>query len=1208
MRTKKKHLPKNKEVKEKDYSSKKRRKTAKKRLEEVGGDGFLNSIKENTISGVKNAANIAANPLTSLRKGANYAKNKGKFALTYLVNTSDLDRMIYKNSNFIHLVPTEKLNDIYYENEVKTGDSEIVYAAKKTKEAIGKLGTNVKDAAVVVANKTKETLEKLNPINETTIAAAKSAAKAAVMGAVAVGEVAKIAKDKGKEALKSIWSTINQPITEGVSKGDGKYETTFGEVGSKFGRKLDTMALSLDFDQPGLTKPAIKKRTKITANYAPSNIYKDVLVESLASEEVYDNATIFDIASNNLTELDEYLGLLQKTASASNKRKRKKGKGKGPEKQQKVMIIENEIAKEQKFEISKALLEILYEIIPPSKSESESDNKNILIFLNGDHLNNKKFLENVGSPSKFVQKNIEYSKDGVEGGSNRRNNTHLGGEGSNRRNNTHLTVNKKKKNKKQKKQKGGTLKVNGETITNISALFEDPPDNNNCIVADGTNVKFILADLATKENPKAFSLLFFDIEVYESQNNVTDNMSNITSILKENGIIVGDPGFEKFGDWKKMGTFKLKGFDEIYGIFVKSREHFLPVTGIDRVEPVVEVVEEEVVDEGKDVNGEVDGNGNGVKDVNGNGEVNLDEQKVPNKIVDQISKTAVLILKDVLEKNKVLQVKDNSQVEDNSQVNKKLEKGNTITNTKNTKNVVPELNLKQINSETTDASETPSNTSNKTIHTKVPVEITTEAIKVGGTNEKVGLEIPLSLIKYISELESESESKSKEKNKQIRSSSIGPKGNLLLQNMILPQIIKKRIENNQRFLDILDEIIQPIFCKNLKDNETKTTCFTEKVKTLSSSLNLGIMEPEPKPKSKYNNNELFQSYNKSTARSSSDTSNATSNTIQEWFQDVRSSLKSIITEIGTSSNDSVDILESKSDISSLTMGSDFTTVTTNYFENVKNQNTFLEEIDKIHKQIKEKREQLQEIQKINNEKIEEIQNIMNPINISRKEKGKADTIVKIPTDNKNKPKMTKVSANFKSIYNGIDINVKNTKNKLNNVKVGLDTLFNDSEKKSKKTLPDFSLIDNKSSKTKSNLTMKNVEKIPYISNQNKNQNISQDISQEENKKETQSNKGTEPESYRSDTSNSNNTIDLNRPYSATSSTSISSDDISSDSDFSSIQEEVEYIVDNVIISEMDVLLEIVSNSSTSSNNSTDRSIISEGPINTTRFTSVGPGP
>ena len=244
MRTKKKYL-------QKDPLNK-RRKTSKNRLD---AGGLLNATGQNIISLGKNAANIASNPLTSLRKGANYLKNKGKYALTYLVNSSDLDRLIYKNSNFIHLVPTEILNNIYYENEVKTGESEIAYAARKTADAARK----TKEAAIYVG---KEASKAIVPIARETINLAKKGTLAAAKGALVA---ANLAKETGQVAIQNIWSTINQPIN--ISPGsiaDGKYETSLGEVGSKFGRAIDNTMISLDFDrQTGLNKPSIKKQTQI---------------------------------------------------------------------------------------------------------------------------------------------------------------------------------------------------------------------------------------------------------------------------------------------------------------------------------------------------------------------------------------------------------------------------------------------------------------------------------------------------------------------------------------------------------------------------------------------------------------------------------------------------------------------------------------------------------------------------------------------------------------------------------------------------------------------------------------------------------------------------------------------------------------------------------------------------------------------------------
>jgi len=617
MRTKKKHS-RNKEVKKTDSPSNKRRKTSKNHRF-VAGVGPLEATGQNVVSGIKTAINTVANPISSLKKGVNYLKNKGKFALTYLVNTSDLDRMIYKNSNFIHLVPTEKLNDIYYENKEKKV-SEVVSAVTKTKEAIQNLGTKVSETVNAAATNVKNTLEKINPINENTIAAAslvKEATQAAVKGVV------KAVKETGSDAISSAWETIN---TKGVKradkfkKGDGRFEKMFAAVG----RKADNAQFDLDFDQrPGLTKPEMKKQTWIEAAYDKSNVLNDVLRETLTAKTGYVNANVADVIGDYFREVEEDLALIRNASSESKKRKRKRGQGQNKEK--KIMAIENEIAKEQKFEISKGLLEIAHDLIP-FDSESEPNSKHVLIFLNDVHFEDKNFLENPGSQSKFhIRNNIEYSKgeEGEEGegeeeedeesgegeeevqagGSNRRNNTgsvsnrrNNTGSVSNRRNNTsyHLSKSKgkrkgkgskKRANKKKKKQKGGTIKNENGVIDDITTLFSTDGEEgiNSCTIANGMEDKANLIMEDMLEGAKnAFSLLFFDMGIWQSDEE--KNMESIETIITENGIIIGDPEFD-FGEWILSATFQLKGFDDMYGIFVKQPDDFERINGLDLVEP-----------------------------------------------------------------------------------------------------------------------------------------------------------------------------------------------------------------------------------------------------------------------------------------------------------------------------------------------------------------------------------------------------------------------------------------------------------------------------------------------------------------------------------------------------------------------------------------------------------------------------------------------
>jgi hypothetical protein len=647
IRTKKKHL-RNKEVKNTD-SSNKRRKTTKKRFG-TGGEGVLKATGQNALSVGKTAINTVANPLTSLRKGANYLKNKGKFALTYLVNTSDLDRMIYKNSNFIHLVPTEKLNNIYYENEEKSV-SELGSAAKyardsaiklkeKTEMAINKGLTNIKEKGAAIATGAKELKEKTEmAINKglTNIkekgAAIATGARTAIgdiatnTGAVAkklkertetaintgltnikekgaaiatgartaigdiatnTGAVAKKLKDTGTEAfnkinpinqknletvkeglnkaretgskaLTSLWDTINKAGEKNkFNKGDGRFEKIFASVG----KKLDNAQFDLDYDQqPGLTKPAMKKQTWIEAAYDKSNVLNDVLRETLTAKTGYVNANVADVIGDYFREVEEDLALIRNNPSESKKRKRKKGKGQ--EKQKKFMAIENEISKEQKFEISKGLLELVHDLIP--ESESGNSLKHVLIFLNETNFNSRTMLENPGSQSKFHSRNdIKYVEESL-GGS------------------------KKCTNKNKRKQKGGgdIQMNNGDIVRNIDKLFNTDVESS-CTIANGSDgkVDLIMKDMKDKmEVENAFSVLFFDIGIWDTD--VKQKMETIEAILKENGIIIGDPEFT-FGEWKLTATFRLKGFDNDYGIFVKQKEDFNLINGLDMAKPMAD--------------------------------------------------------------------------------------------------------------------------------------------------------------------------------------------------------------------------------------------------------------------------------------------------------------------------------------------------------------------------------------------------------------------------------------------------------------------------------------------------------------------------------------------------------------------------------------------------------------------------------------------
>ena len=946
-RTKKKHLQK------KDLL-KKKRKTSKHRY--FVGSGILDSTKENIISVGKNVTNTLSNPLTSFRKGANYLKNKGKFALTYLVNTSDLDRIVYKNSNFIHLVPTEILNNIYYENEVKEGESEIAYAARRTSAAVGTLAKNTRDAAIKAKDVAKE--------------AAIKAAEAATKAKDVALRGLNVVKDEGAKALSSVWKAINETGTRNRDNDitNGKFETSLGAVG----RKLDNVQLSLDFDQqPGLSKPSMKKQTWVEATYDKSNVLNNVLNEVLTANTGYVNANVADVLGDYFREVEEDLALISKSASASNKRKRKKGKGQNKEK--KILAFENEISKEQKYEIPKGMLEILYDLVIKDTTNPEIlDFKNVLLFLTAEHLKSNTFLQNPGSRPTFeVRKDIEsvVEDEGDVSG---------GGKGKRKG---------KRSSSKKKKQIGGTIKIDGTKIDNIVSLLspEEGELQNVCTIADGSQVDSILTDLnrmlEDEETEKyKFSLLFFDINIWDD--NDKKNMENIQNIIKENGIIVGDPVFT-FGQWELKATFKIKGFDDKYGIFVKDIKHFYPITGIDMEKENAKQVIKEVEGEGK-VDGKVDENGNvngkvdetvinnnnnrngeedentGVKLNNNSSSDNLKPNT--NELADIITKIAVLQLKDILEKKKE-KSHVTSSTSDNNQndINESNQTQEQISQQKIKQNVPP-LELSQIQSSEREES------TKKVVKSNVPVEFTTEVLKVGGTNEKDGLEIPLPFLKVLSKKPSDSDNKTD----RTSSSSINNESSKeLLRQMIQPQIIKERIETNTRFLDILDKIINESHCGNLKKNETKSECFTTYAKKLISTLNLDTgseeikIELESKEKDE-KENELLKSYTKypisnkltpspssktirsSTSSSSSTISSSKSTTISEWFQEIRSDLQAEIVKSNTPDNSankdgSISSIRSreKGDSSVLT---DFT--------NVNNQKTFTEKISEINKQIK----------------------------------------------------------------------------------------------------------------------------------------------------------------------------------------------------------------------------------------------------------------
>ena len=1165
MRTKKKHL--------RYLQKKKTRKTSKNRLD---AGGLFDSTKENVVSLGKNAIEIASNPLTSLRKGVNYAKNKGKFALTYLVNTSDLDRIVYKNSNFIHLVPTEILNNVYYENKEKKGDSEIAYAAKRTVE-VGKqaikaandaaitVGTQAREAAI----KTKEVLGKLNPVNETTIAAAKSALNGAAIGAVAIGQVAKVAADKGSEVASSIWKTINDKGTFKRQRDttNGKYETIFAAVG----RKADHVQMDLDFDhQPGLTKKPIKKQTIINATYEPSNITKDVLNETLTPITIYSkDATAIDIMNHEIANLEENLALIRNHASTSNKKKRKKGKKQ--QKQQKQMVFENEISKEQKFEISKGLLEMVYDMIP-----SDSDSKKVLILLNETNFKKKTFLKNVNSTSDFdAQHNIQYVEEGegegTEGGSSR-------------------------KKKKKQKQKGGAIKLEED-----DTLIRDPSElsltesENSCIIGDGSAGKAnnILADLVKIRVENNFSLLFFDINIWEEQSEI--NMKDIEPIIRDNGIIIGDPIFD-FGDWKKRGSFKLKVSDDIYGVFVKNSKDFNPITGIDLEDPPLEekkeVVNENEVNENEvnenevnenevnenevnenEVNENGEDNNSIVNNQSGNPEINDNTETVSsnpsNNLVGNIEKTAVLILKDILDKhkngiNKSKDVIPNKIVSDQKPID-----DNTSTQSDNSsdkKTNVPVLPLSNLNIKNDSPSQPPEN--NKKPIIDIPIEITTNAIKVGGTNENDGLEIPLTIFKFL-----RMEGKGKEKGKE------------LLQKMVKPQIIRKRLENTQRFIDILDEIIKNRHCDHLQKNETKIECFKRDVIELSSLLHLDIptdtsTDSDTKKKIKeYNENKLFQSI-----VTSSDNSSSSSN-INEWYQqEIRSPLfESIIPQTPNNTG--------RSTISSVTTDSSFPS--DDFLGNEKNQNAFIKKIKKLQEEIGKKRkltsEMITKIKKDNANISEQLE----LFKVNKKEKGEAEIVVtqNVSNETDKKSKKTKISEKFKNNYNSINIDVK--KDELKTVKNKLDNLFKTQEKK---TIDDswfYKPIILKGRLTKKNLTefnnnlqsdKVNSDSITEVNEYVNNDDDARSITSTDNLGNSRQGSATRPGTASSSISSSNtSSLDL------------------------SMEDEVELIVDN-IIDETDILLEINSARSSSSSPSTTsvRSEISDEhePIDSNRFTKI----
>ena len=933
----------------------------------------------------------------------------------YLVNTSssDLDRIVYKNGKCIPLVPKKWLNNIYG-GDPPDGEEEEERAGPQDEEP--------------------------NSLSENGISNNNSSPP-------------ENNENKGSNFMKRLWDRFNKKSDKQQNDPDvhGKLERAFAEVG----KKLDKIQLAFDFDPyPGYSKPAVKKQTWVEATYDKSNVLNDVLREVLTTETGYTNANIADIIGDYFREVEEDLALIRASAS-----KKKKGDKQKPDKTpKKRMAIETEISKEQKFEIQKALLSMLHDLIHSSPEEDPSSQPQVLLFLNDENMKNPKFLENDDSPSKFEEsKKIKHVPDEPP---------YSGG--------------KKKKAKKQ--QKGGAIQLEDIQISEINIENLLDKSKKNCIIAEGKDVDKILADFSQIPSDKAknvFSLLFFDLNIWTDNEGPKKNMGIIESIIHEDGIIIADPEFT-FNTRVLQATFKLKGVDGQYGVFAKEDRHFNLVDGLDivspknRPKPVAVDTSNEVVDGVDEGEGDaVEGVGEESDAIERNvkvpvieeeqAEIEAEDEEANRKAVEETeaeeaerlrkeaeeaerlrknAEDAERLRKEAEEAEKLKQEAEAEKLkkEQEEAEAERLRKEAEEAAAKQKQEPITPLTTARTDTETTTDNSstvplTPKPLTNKDILATKDVgyyDVNTNGFTFGGLKYANGesVLVPWNIFKFAN------------KNKKYD-----------LKTVIEPLIIRNKIEKNSVLLKILDEIINEKQCQNFKvEGGNKGECYsTRYLKEIDALLNLNKFNANTEYKKKIEENNkkssLYQIYNnlslKETDNISSTSSDDTESTassrtaplilealgnkinkkpIYETYQDIRLYFDTFIDEIYPST--APDSARSKSTISSLTNStgtilSDDKTIP-DYFNKPKKILAFGDTIKKMSEIIKKQQAELNKIKKQNDATIDILEKNLKSFEPSTKDKQNTKVIIPknpIPESKKVGSKVVEeAKANLKQKY------------------------------------------------------------------------------------------------------------------------------------------------------------------------------------------------